>query len=377
MRWTPFSGLLPIFSANTTVVLFAVVVFSGTAPAGAEQMILVVNPYEGIAWAEIQQYKGNLHTHTTQSDGQFEPARVMDMYRDHGYSILALTDHNKCTWPWEKFERLPGNLGMTALPGNELSRHHHTLSLFCEYETEAEDLDAAIAGVADAGGVAILCHPAMHWEPEYSDASRLRRFLDASVRPGEIPAEVLEKYIALFTRYPHLVATEISNASEPLYRYPLDRMLWDRLLGELMPDRPIWGVNTDDMHSKDHFGSDYVMFLSASREAQAIREALVQGAFYFATRRVPETGPQSNADPPSITSINHDKAAHTLEVHSSVDGISLPDSAYAWISGGEVIHTGPQLAYHAVSMPAPYVRVEIVAEGGTTFTNPFGFRKQT
>jgi histidinol phosphatase-like PHP family hydrolase len=38
-------------------------------------------------------YKGNLHTHSTRSDGAREPADVCAAYRDAGYDFLALTDH--------------------------------------------------------------------------------------------------------------------------------------------------------------------------------------------------------------------------------------------------------------------------------------------
>lgn len=38
-------------------------------------------------------YKANLHCHTTDSDGRFSPEEVCKHYKDHGYSILAITDH--------------------------------------------------------------------------------------------------------------------------------------------------------------------------------------------------------------------------------------------------------------------------------------------
>lgn len=38
-------------------------------------------------------YKANLHTHSTVSDGQSTPAELKKLYKDHGYSVLALTDH--------------------------------------------------------------------------------------------------------------------------------------------------------------------------------------------------------------------------------------------------------------------------------------------
>ena len=39
-------------------------------------------------------YKANLHCHTTISDGRKTPAEVKQMYKDHGYSVIAYTDHD-------------------------------------------------------------------------------------------------------------------------------------------------------------------------------------------------------------------------------------------------------------------------------------------
>ena len=40
-----------------------------------------------------KQYKANLHCHSIYSDGNKTPEELKEMYRDHGYSILAITDH--------------------------------------------------------------------------------------------------------------------------------------------------------------------------------------------------------------------------------------------------------------------------------------------
>jgi hypothetical protein len=38
-------------------------------------------------------FRGNLHTHSTRSDGALNPAAVVAAYRERGYDFLALTDH--------------------------------------------------------------------------------------------------------------------------------------------------------------------------------------------------------------------------------------------------------------------------------------------
>ena len=42
-------------------------------------------------------YKGNTHTHTTESDGDSTPDVVTRWYREHGYQFLVLSDHNFLT----------------------------------------------------------------------------------------------------------------------------------------------------------------------------------------------------------------------------------------------------------------------------------------
>lgn len=40
-----------------------------------------------------QWYRGNLHTHSTRSDGRLTPEAVCQFYRDRGYQFLSITDH--------------------------------------------------------------------------------------------------------------------------------------------------------------------------------------------------------------------------------------------------------------------------------------------
>lgn len=40
-----------------------------------------------------KQYKANLHSHSTLSDGKLKPEELVKLYKDNGYSILAITDH--------------------------------------------------------------------------------------------------------------------------------------------------------------------------------------------------------------------------------------------------------------------------------------------
>ncbi len=59
-------------------------------------------------------YKGNLHVHTTVSDGEHSPQATVDLYAQAGYDFLAISDHERLTDP----EELDGR-GMALLPAVE------------------------------------------------------------------------------------------------------------------------------------------------------------------------------------------------------------------------------------------------------------------
>ena len=55
-------------------------------------------------------YKGNLHMHTTMSDGVLDPVEAINVYREAGYDFIAITDHRKVGHLWQdnSFLILPG-----------------------------------------------------------------------------------------------------------------------------------------------------------------------------------------------------------------------------------------------------------------------------
>ena len=60
-------------------------------------------------------YKGNVHTHTTNSDGELSPKEVISLYKNKGYDFLAITDHNKLTYNQELRKE-----GLHLIPGEEI-----------------------------------------------------------------------------------------------------------------------------------------------------------------------------------------------------------------------------------------------------------------
>jgi len=91
-----------------------------------------VNPFEAAGnW-----YKGNLHTHTTNSDGELSPDEVCRAYKKAGYDFLCITDHNRIT-------KTDGVEGLTLIPGAEMGTgYEHIVAVDLKEEFNTENLSS-------------------------------------------------------------------------------------------------------------------------------------------------------------------------------------------------------------------------------------------
>lgn len=338
--------------------LTLVFTFTLVATASAQEKVVVLNPYEDVVW-DAEHRKGNFHTHTTESDGAQDPATVIDGYHGEDYDVLAITDHNHVTWPWTEYGQNPEHLGMLPIPGNELSRHNHNLSLFTEYPSPVRDsatdrLHTSIQEVSEIGGLNVVAHPGRYWEPG----------------DNRVPDDALAKYIGLFYGYDSLVGMEVHNQTD---RYPWDRRLWDALLEKLMPERPVWGFANDDSHGEHHIGLNASWFPLSDLNESTVREAIEEGRFYFSTVT---THPQKWQDmdrAPRITGVDYDRQANTITLAAEVEGESVEAEQVRWISNrGDVVANGLSIDLAEVDELSSYLRAEIRSEGGLTYTQPFG-----
>ena len=110
-------------------------------------------------------FRGNLHAHTTRSDGALTPRQVMALYQARGYDFLALTDHWRPNQP-ERYRN------MLVLSGAEMDAQlpDQVVHIVADGAgrrpcpppgpgrgSPPEDMARA---ARDGGGRAILCHPA-------------------------------------------------------------------------------------------------------------------------------------------------------------------------------------------------------------------------
>lgn len=354
-------GLFSFLVQSIILFFFLGSAYGGNVTFGPR--ITILNPYEDIDWASISQHKANLHTHTTQSDGNHSPQVVIDFYKSRGYSILALTDHNRCTWPWNNWNRDAETLGMVAIAGNEYSLHDHVNGLFLCYETNSTTVEQTLTEIMSQGGLAFINHPGRYWSLN---------------NQGQIPENILQKYIGWYLDFPkeYLLGMEVFNS---INRHPNDILLYDALLAELMPERPIWIFANDDMHqiqvgSMFFAGISWTVFPTNALDESVLYEALRKGCFYASTHgtRLDNPALWNHFSVPVITNIVHDPNAGTIQIVAVSSGVPLPEENYLWISMGQIIHVGAELDYRNTAGLTKYVRAQLEGISGTTFTNPFG-----
>lgn len=208
-------------------------------------------------------YKGNLHTHTLESDGDVPPAEVAQWYRQRGYDFLVITDHDKIT----RLE-VPGLL---LIPGEEVTDrlpkkplHVNALGLTRVVKpqggaTPVEVLQRNIDAVREAGGVPLVNHPNFGWAFGAAELKQLDRAVLFEIASGH-----------------PLINTEGPPSTEEM---------WDELL---TGGKRWYGVAVDDSH---HFkcpppvsaalpGLAWVVVRAEKAEAKPILDALERGDFY-------------------------------------------------------------------------------------------------
>jgi hypothetical protein len=318
----------------TVALIIAVAALSGCASKKWE----IENPYAAVDWTKYQQYKAHFHTHTTESDGRVKPAAVIEEYRRLGYGVLALTDHNKVTWPWEDQGRVSSNLGMVAVEAAEASKHNNLGTFFCNVPGRISEKET-LADVRQQGGIAVVFHP-----------GRYKRSA--------------QDYIDLYKQWDVLVGMEVYNAGD---RYPGDRQTWDQVLTALMPARrPVWGFSNDDMHRPELLGRNWNILVLPELSSASVRRAMENGVFFFV--HAPQ-GHKGHA-PPEVKALTVDSRKGVIRIHAT------DHSRIEWISGGTIVQQGDTMDLSMHEDVRGYVRAVIYAEDGVSLIGTQPFRIQ-
>jgi hypothetical protein len=208
------------------------------------------NPYRdpSLPWL-----RGNLHAHTTRSDGLREPQAVVDAYASRGYDFLMFSDHDYLV------DIAPLDpCGITLIRGNEITaKGPHVLHVGARTTVPpSPDRQGVIDAIIEDGAFAIVAHP--NWERNF----------------GHCPQAHLEAWQGYS-------GIEIYNGViRRLQGSPLATDRWDRLLGL---GRRVWGYANDDSHRPEDDAIAWNMVQAGGTNPAAILEALRNGRFYAST----------------------------------------------------------------------------------------------
>lgn len=209
--------------------------------------------------------KGNLHMHTTLSDGQGTPESTIRQYAQSGYDFLALTDHCKYNY----INYAPEH-DLLIIPGVELDRDlegkgrqiMHVVAVGPEdnngfeqdqrisfkHGGKAEECQDIFDTIAEANNLAIVAHPQLSG----NSVEALKSLQGFSM------IEVWNSGVA--------IQNGIDN----------NNYHWDALLDV---GRKVYGVASDDSHRVFENGHGFVM-VNAEKNVNSIIEALKNGEFY-------------------------------------------------------------------------------------------------
>ena len=222
-------------------------------------------------------YKGNIHTHTTESDGDATPEEVVKWYRRHEYDFLVLSDHNHVTLlnyrtGQRRFKRplmIPGQEVSVNIQEGATAIHVNGIGITRMVEpVDAIDvvptLQANVSAILEAGGIASINHPNFKWSFNHESIIQV------------MGASLLE----VFNGHP---GVNVYGAPGKLSY----EEIWD---GVLSTGKAIFGVATDDSHNYIDFspkqsnpGRGWVMVQAPQCTRKAIVDSLASGRFYAST----------------------------------------------------------------------------------------------
>ncbi len=249
------------------LLLAATLLLAGIATLGARPA-----QSDALTW-----FKGNLHSHTLNSDGDSTSNDVVRWYREHGYNFVAITDHNYFT-SVDGLNALHGAADkFVVIKGEEVTDR------FGEKPIHVNGLDpgsfikppgggsvvAMIQNMVDAfraaRGVPSINHPNFGWAISADELGQVQR----------------TKLFEVFSGHP--TVNNLGGGGEP----GLEET-WDRILSS---GKLLYGIAVDDAHvfkrpedkTAPRPGTGWVHVRVPRLEPRAIVEALERGEFYSST----------------------------------------------------------------------------------------------
>jgi histidinol phosphatase-like PHP family hydrolase len=293
-------------------------------------------------------FRGNLHTHSTLSDGKLEPDEVCRRYRAAGYDFLALTDHfvGPFDYPIADTRGFRSD-GFTTLIGAELHSGANSAGEIWHILAVGLPFDFAPSNT-----------PEFHPRPDQETGPEIAR---RAVEAGAFVAIAHPEWSLLDEA--DMASIEAAHAVE-VYNHGCE-VECDRASGLHQADilarsgRRVSFVATDDAHfvhgNRDAFGG-WVMVKAEANTPEALLAALRAGAMYSTT------GPDL-----------HDVEIRDGVVHvacSAVEAVILQGDGAATVSAVGASLTRAELKVGRLS-GSPWLRVTLIdAAGRKAWSNP-------
>jgi hypothetical protein len=288
-------------------------------------------------------YKGQLHTHTLNSDGDSTPDDVVRWYREHGYNFVAITDHNYLT----------SVDGLNSLHGADdkflVIKGEEVTDRFGDKPIHVNGLDPAsfikppggksvvsmvqnmIDAIKAAHGVPSINHPNYGWAISASELAELQR----------------TRLFEVFNGHP--LVNNIGGGGVP----GLEET-WDRILSS---GKLLYGIAVDDAHyfkrpedtALPRPGFGWVQVRVPRLDARAIVDALERGEFYSST---------------GVELESIDASAASLSVAVKADRLSKYRIQFIGRQGRVLAETTSTPATYTFKGDEGYVRAKVIESNG-------------
>jgi 5-hydroxyisourate hydrolase-like protein (transthyretin family) len=221
-------------------------------------ILILISPFTGLT-QNYRYYKAQMHCHSTNSDGNMDSLTVLEEYKDRGYEILFLTDHN-----YMSQMQAHSQPGLLCINSEELTFDKHMNGFFMTHTVDASGFtpQQAIDSVKAQGGLIQFNHP-------------------IKTLMGDDWSYNASQFLALHD----LDMIEIHNWGTEFTLSPFNKLVWDSVL---TAGCRIWGTATDDMHKLSEvliptIDRAWVMIWLSELHPDSVFRALQEGHFYSST----------------------------------------------------------------------------------------------
>ena len=285
-----------------------------------------------------QFYRGNMHTHSTRSDGRLSPEEAVAAYREAGYDFLVLSDHFMAQYEWPVTDTSPYRTpGFTTILGAELHAPRTEVGELWHIKAVGLPVDFAPASPEETG-------------PDLARRAAATGAFIGIVHPSwygltHRDAESIEVAHAVEI-YNHSSHTEVDRGA--------DWPFLDKMLNE---GRRLTGYASDDAHfwNEDAFGG-WVNVQADRLDPDVLLASLKAGRYY-------------SSQGPEIHNVEfRDSAVHVSCSPAHVVAITGRGSRSQHEKGGGITTASLSLA----RFKDGYVRVTVMDDQGRrAWTNPF------